>query len=121
LPRAPRFDPVDLVAAGEAYARATGYPIQYQWTLIEGVNDGDDEIEGIVRLLSGKYALMNLIPYNTVDGMPWRRPAGERAALAFTGRFWRREEELVPTRGYGGASSGDNVDDYGGGGGGEDE
>ena len=80
LPRAPRFDPADLVAAGEAYAQATGYPIQYQWTLIEGVNDGDDEIEGIVRLLSGKYALMNLIPYNTVDGMPWRRPAGERAA-----------------------------------------
>lgn len=80
LPRAPRFDPAELVAAGEAYALATGYPIQYQWTLIEGVNDGDDEIEGITRLLSGKYALMNLIPYNTVDGMPWRRPDGERAA-----------------------------------------
>ena len=80
LPRAPRFDPADLVEAGETYARATGYPIQYQWTLIEGVNDGADEIEGIVRLLHGKYALMNLIPYNTVDGMPWRRPSWERAA-----------------------------------------
>jgi 23S rRNA (adenine2503-C2)-methyltransferase len=80
LPRAPRFDPADLVQAGEAYARATGYPIQYQWTLIEGVNDGADEVEGIVRLLTGKYALMNLIPYNTVPGMPWRRPSGEQAA-----------------------------------------
>ncbi len=80
LPRAPRFDPDALVAAGEAYARATGYPIQYQWTLIEGVNDGDDEIEGIVRLLTGKYALMNLIPYNVVDGLAFRRPAWERAA-----------------------------------------
>ena len=80
LPRAPRFDPADLVAAGEHYARATGYPIQYQWTLIEGVNDGDDEINGIVQLLHGKYALMNLIPYNSVPGMPWRRPSWERAA-----------------------------------------
>ena len=80
LPRAPRFDPVDLVAAAEVYARASGYPVQYQWTLIDGVNDGDDEIEGIVRLLAGKYALMNLIPYNSVDGMPWRRPSWERAA-----------------------------------------
>ena len=80
LPRAPRFDPADLVAAGEAYARATGYPIQYQWTLIEGVNDSEEEIEGIVRLLAGKYALMNMIPFNTVDGMPWRRPSWERAA-----------------------------------------
>ena len=80
LPRAPRIDPQDLVEAGERYARATGYPIQYQWTLIEGVNDGPDEIEGIVRLLSGKYALMNLIPYNTVDDLPWRRPSWEQAA-----------------------------------------
>jgi 23S rRNA (adenine2503-C2)-methyltransferase len=55
LPRAPRFDPQDLVEAGEGYARATGYPIQYQWTLIEGVNDSDEEIDGIVRLLKGKY------------------------------------------------------------------
>ncbi|MFY7859458.1 MAG: RNA methyltransferase, partial [Limnohabitans sp.] len=56
LPRAPRFDPQDLVEAGEIYARATGYPIQYQWTLLEGVNDSAEEIEGIVRLLKGKYA-----------------------------------------------------------------
>ncbi len=80
LPRAPRIDPVDLVEAGERYARATGYPIQYQWTLIEGVNDGLDEIEGIVRLLKGKYALMNMIPYNSVPELPFQRPSWERAA-----------------------------------------
>jgi 23S rRNA (adenine2503-C2)-methyltransferase len=80
LPRAPRFDPQDLVEAGERYARATGYPIQYQWTLIEGVNDSDEEIEGIVRLLKGKYALMNMIPYNAVPDLPYARPSWERAA-----------------------------------------
>jgi len=80
LPRAPRFDPQDLVEAGERYARATGYPIQYQWTLIEGVNDGPQELEGIVRLLSGKYALMNMIPFNSVPGLPYQRPSWERAA-----------------------------------------
>jgi 23S rRNA (adenine2503-C2)-methyltransferase len=80
LPRAPRFDPQDLVEAGERYARATGYPIQYQWTLIEGVNDGPEEIDGIVRLLNGKYALMNMIPFNSVPGLPYQRPSWERAA-----------------------------------------
>lgn len=80
LPRAPRFAPEDLVAAGEVYARATGHPIQYQWTLIAGVNDGDDEVEGIARLLAGKHAMMNLIPYNSVEGMPWQRPSWARAA-----------------------------------------
>ncbi len=80
LPRAPRFDPQDLVDAGEAYARATGYPIQYQWTLLEGVNDSEEEIEGIVRLLKGKYALMNMIPYNAVPDLPYARPSWARAA-----------------------------------------
>ena len=68
------------MAAGEAYARFSGYPIQYQWTLIEGVNDGDDEVDGIATLLAGKYAMMNFIPYNAVEGLPFRRPAWERAA-----------------------------------------
>ena len=80
LPRAPRITPEDLVDAGERYARTTGYPIQYQWTLLDGINDGDDEIEGIVRLLHGKYAILNLIPYNTVDQLPFRRPSWEQAA-----------------------------------------
>ena len=80
LPRAPRMTVTELTDRAEAYARATGYPIQYQWTLIEGVNDSAEEIDGIVRLLHGKYALMNMIPYNTVDGLPYQRPAWERAA-----------------------------------------
>jgi 23S rRNA (adenine2503-C2)-methyltransferase len=80
LPRAPRISPEQLVAEGERYARATGYPIQYQWTLIEGVNDGDDELDGIVRLLAGKYAVMNMIPFNSVDGLSFQRPSWERAA-----------------------------------------
>jgi 23S rRNA (adenine2503-C2)-methyltransferase len=80
LPRAPRITPEELVVAGERYARASGYPIQYQWTLLQGINDGEDEMEGIVRLLAGKYAVLNLIPYNAVDGLPFRRPPWERAA-----------------------------------------
>ncbi|MDZ4284006.1 MAG: RNA methyltransferase [Hydrogenophaga sp.] len=80
LPRAPRMTPDELVDAGERYARATGYPIQYQWTLLAGINDGDDEIEGIVHLLHGKYAVLNMIPYNAVDDLPYRRPSWEQAA-----------------------------------------
>jgi 23S rRNA (adenine2503-C2)-methyltransferase len=80
LPRAPCIDPEEIVEEGERYARATGYPIQYQWTLLEGVNDGDDEVNGIVRLLAGKYAVMNLIPWNTVEGLAARRPSAEGAA-----------------------------------------
>jgi 23S rRNA (adenine2503-C2)-methyltransferase len=79
LPKAPPIAPRELVELGEAYARTVNHPIQYQWTLIEGVNDGDDEVEGIISLLRGKYAIMNLIPYNAVAGDPYRRPSQERA------------------------------------------
>ncbi|MBN9697070.1 MAG: RNA methyltransferase [Zoogloea sp.] len=80
LPKAPPLSPDHLVAEAEAYARATGYPIQYQWTLIEGLNDTPEELDGIVRLLSGKYAIMNMIPYNAVPDLPYRRPAWDKAA-----------------------------------------
>ncbi len=80
LPRAPRLTPEELVAAGERYARASGYPIQYQWTLLAGINDTDAEVEGLVHLLHGKYAILNLIPYNAIEAMPYQRPGWEQAA-----------------------------------------
>ena len=80
LPRAPCIEPAELVEAGERYARLTGYPIQYQWTLLAGVNDGEAEVEGITRLLAGKYAVMNFIAWNAVEGVAFERTAPERAA-----------------------------------------
>lgn len=79
LPRAPRIAPADLVDAGDRYARATGYPMQVQWTLLDGVNDTAAEIEGIVRLLRGRYAVLNMIPFNSVPGLPFKRPAWDKA------------------------------------------
>lgn len=79
LPRAPRIDPRDLVEEGERYARLSCYPIQYQWTLLEGVNDGPDEMDAVVELLRGKYAVLNIIPYNANDGLPFTRPSWEKA------------------------------------------
>jgi 23S rRNA (adenine2503-C2)-methyltransferase len=80
LPRAPVFDPAELVALGDAYARASGYPMQVQWTLLAGVNDGPAEIDAIVTLLRGRRAVLNLIPYNFVEGLAFRRPDWESAA-----------------------------------------
>jgi len=80
LPRAPQIPIEELVERAEAYARATGYPVQYQWTLIEGVNDSDAEVARIAQLLTGKYAVMNFIPFNAVDGLDYRRPSVERIA-----------------------------------------
>ncbi|MDP2417944.1 MAG: RNA methyltransferase [Hydrogenophaga sp.] len=79
LPRAPRMSPEELVQAGEVYARTTDYPIQYQWTLLDGINDTEEELDGIVRLLTGKFAILNMIPYNTVPELPFKRPSEDKA------------------------------------------
>jgi 23S rRNA (adenine2503-C2)-methyltransferase len=96
LPRAPRIEPDELVALADEYSRLTKYPTQYQWTLLEGVNDGDDELESIARLLAGKYAVMNFIPYNEVPDSGFRRPSWERAAAM--ARYLHRRGVLAKLR-----------------------
>ena len=78
LPKAPKITPAELMELGEAYAREVGYPIQYQWTLLKGINDGQDELDEILRLFKGKYAVLNLIPFNSLEGDDYQRPDGER-------------------------------------------
>jgi 23S rRNA (adenine2503-C2)-methyltransferase len=104
LPRAPRIDPAELVALADGYSRTTHYPIQYQWTLLEGVNDGDDELESIAQLLAGKYAVMNFIPYNTIEGTEFRRPSWDRAAAM--ARYLHQRGVLTKLR----RSAGQDVD-----------
>ena len=71
------YTPSGLVALADDYGRMVGHPVQYQWTLIEGVNDGEDEAAGLIALLQGRHAILNLIPYNDVEGLPHRRPPWE--------------------------------------------
>ena len=80
LPRAPDLTPQALVEAADAYARLSGYPVQYQWTLLAGVNDGEDELQGLEKLLQGRFGMLNIIPFNEVPGSGFNRPPWEHAA-----------------------------------------
>ena len=92
LPRAPKISPEELVELGERYARTTGYPIQYQWTLLDGINDTEEELDGIVRLLTGKYAIMNMIPYNTVAELEFKRDAAGKVNMLILHQGGRQME-----------------------------
>ena len=104
LPRAPRIPVAELVRLGDDYARATGYPLQVQWTLLAGVNDSDEEMAAAVALLKGRYAMLNLIPYNEVEGPGWQRPEMSRT-VALT-RALNRQGVLTRIR----HSAGQDVD-----------
>ena len=80
LPKGARMKAEDLICAADAWAKATGYPAQIQWTLIEGVNDMVEEIERLAELLQDRYMMVNFIPVNAVAGSPFKRPDREHAA-----------------------------------------
>jgi 23S rRNA (adenine2503-C2)-methyltransferase len=74
LPRAPKIEPAELLRAACDYSDAVTWPLQVQWTLLEGVNDSDAEVERLAELLRGRRAMLNLIPWNQVEGFDFRDP-----------------------------------------------
>ena len=78
LPKAPKLTPEEIIEMGEQYARRIDYPIQYQWTLLEGINDTQQEMDRLLELLKGKFAVLNLIPYNSLEDDAFSRPQGDR-------------------------------------------
>ncbi len=64
----------DLMEAAELYFRASGRRVTYEYVMLARVNDHADHAEQLVRLLRGRTALVNLIPYNPVAGLPFRAP-----------------------------------------------
>lgn len=52
--------------------------ITFEYILIEGVNDGLDQARLLAKRARSVSALVNLIPYNTVEGLPWKRPSEEQ-------------------------------------------
>ena len=78
LPRAHKDPIADIVAAADRYGRDVGTPIQFEYTLLEGVNDGDDDVEQLVELLRGVRGYVNFIVYNPVEGVPYHSPPRSR-------------------------------------------
>ena len=72
----------ELTAACEYYQQKRGRMITFEYILIAGVNDGLDQVKPLAALARRLKAKVNLIPYNTVEGLPWERP-GEEAQEAF--------------------------------------
>ncbi len=66
-----------------AYFRARKkQKLTFEFILIEGVNDSPEQAAELAKLTKRLDAKVNVIPYNTVEGLPWVRPT-ERVQDAF--------------------------------------
>jgi 23S rRNA (adenine2503-C2)-methyltransferase len=59
------------------FQKRKGKMITLEYILIEGINDTMDQVPHLARLAGKLKAKVNLIPYNTVDGLDWKRPSVE--------------------------------------------
>jgi 23S rRNA (adenine2503-C2)-methyltransferase len=64
-----------IMAAADSYFEKTGRRVTYEYVLLQGVNDRSSDAEALCRLLGRRRAHLNLIPYNSVSGLPFQRPA----------------------------------------------
>ncbi|HMO36901.1 MAG TPA: 23S rRNA (adenine(2503)-C(2))-methyltransferase RlmN, partial [Gemmatales bacterium] len=67
-----------ILDAAEDYYRRTGRQVTFEYVLLRDINDRPAEAEQLAELLQGRGAHINLIPFNEVDGLPYRRPTDER-------------------------------------------
>ena len=63
-----------LIGAAQGYAEKSGRRVSYEWVMLAGVNDTEQDAKELGRLLHGKLAHVNLIPFNPVDGTPYHAP-----------------------------------------------
>ena len=70
-----KFPLEELVPAAKAFARKHGRMLTLEFILIEDINDSLDQARKLAAIARDLHAHVNLIPYNTVEGLPWVRPS----------------------------------------------
>jgi 23S rRNA (adenine2503-C2)-methyltransferase len=73
-----RYPLARLLEACRAFPMKQGRRITFEYVLLGGVNDADEDAERLARLIRGIPAKVNLIPYNENPGLGFRAPAPER-------------------------------------------
>jgi 23S rRNA (adenine2503-C2)-methyltransferase len=75
MPVNKKYPLAELLDACSDYQKKTRKMLFLEYILIEGVNDATAQAELLVKHARRLHAKVNLIPYNTVEGLAWKRPS----------------------------------------------
>lgn len=73
-----RYPLAELLDACREYVARTGRRVTFEYVLLEGVNDTPTHARALAERLKGLLCHVNLIPWNPVPSLPYRRPGVER-------------------------------------------
>ena len=96
-----RWPLAEVLPAAKAYGHATGRRVTLEYTLIAGVNDAPEDADSLAAVARDMPSKINLIPYNPVPGLPWKRPTPE-AVDAFAERLYPRAPSVTVRNTLGG-------------------
>ena len=68
MPIARKYSIEELLKACSDYFKATGRRVTFEYSMISGVNDSDENARELAKRLEGTQSHVNLIPVNTVEG-----------------------------------------------------
>ncbi len=74
MPIARKYKLKEIIEACKYYGDSNNRRITFEYTLIEGVNDGDKEVNELSKILKGINAHINLIPLNPIKEYEMERP-----------------------------------------------
>ena len=76
MPAVNRLHPLNrLLAACRAYPLPPHRRLTFEYVLLAGENDSEQDARRLTKLLNGLRCKVNLIPFNPFPGSPYRRPA----------------------------------------------
>ena len=77
IPLASNYPLADVKRALTYYQEKTGNRITLEYVLLKGINDSEKDIAALKKFLPDLPAMVNLIPWNPVEGLPFKE-AGEK-------------------------------------------
>jgi 23S rRNA (adenine2503-C2)-methyltransferase len=77
IPWAEHFGLDSILGAARDYFEASGREVTLEYILLAGVNDRPEHARELAKVASGMRANVNLIRYNEVEGLPYKRPAAK--------------------------------------------
>lgn len=78
MPIAKTFKLDNLIEACRFYAESSKQPVTFEYIVFEGFNDTRQDIEDLTRLMKTLNCKINVMAYNPVPGLDFKRPADER-------------------------------------------
>ena len=70
----------NVLAAADRYFAANGRRLTFEYVLLGGINDQPEHARQLATLMRPRNVLLNVIPYNPVEGLPYVTPAPKAIA-----------------------------------------